>query len=420
MSSRQIVSALLASPRYKFYKDLYQQRNPGPVVGVQPKASSSAKTQQKSTYAERRLAQRRETTPDKLRRLDTAIIREDTFRELITQPPKPREIYFTVLDATFGMGNDTRSLLSASKKLLRVLAMDVDGSLADPFASHMKKKYKSRFSFVQGSIAECRSLYADNTFDGIILDLNGPCEAQLRDDRRGFDWNGAFDGPCTLSYLVASGAKEPKMGHGDTLESFLNSAAYEDLMNVFADRAKLRYREANGLVNRILRARPIHGLFSVSDIFKTVFGDPLVDECSLRNCPASVDDRRELHQAKSYQAITALRERLNNERESFAIFLRFIPHLLKPLGRCAIRCSKQWQIDLLKEFETADPKMYCPAYPTDTLWIFQKHTKSAYPLKISKMLGSISTPRVAPEKDFDKMLRTRGISFDPDEYPANA
>ena len=415
-----LVAAITGSPRYKFLQELHKQRHPSPIVGEPPRPKPRlVRGQQRdaikalAAYASSKeisLPKSLVKSDDKQKDITTA------FTSLIAQQPE-KEIAFTVLDATFGMGNHTRALLRRSKKLLRVVGMDIDDSLADPFAVALKKRFKTRFAFQPSSLRAARNLFGDNSFDGIILDLNGPCTAQLHDDSRGFDLNSKFDGPCTLSYLrSARGSFSPHARH-ESLTSFLNTAQYEDLMEVFAERAKLSYRDANGLANKILRRKPFRGVFSVASVFKAAFGETIVDDVFLQSSAAFGGTSR-IERDRSYRAVVALRERINNDREEFQMFVRLIPSLLKPLGRCAIVCSCDWQVDALRRFEAADPKMFCPRYPTDKLWIFQKHTKLAYPLKLDRTLGALPKVAEAPESDLASMMRQTGPGYDPEHYPS--
>ena len=418
-----LVSAILESPRYRFYQELYRQRHPPSVVRGPPKPKPKQPDDAHTTVTEshtlrssgKAISPYSSITEASPQGSDLA----KQFNALIAAAPE-KEIYFTVLDATFGIGSHTRSLLRRSKKLLRVVGMDVDGSLANPFGADLKRRYRSRFTFLEGALRSSRNLFDDRTFDGILLDLNGPCKAQLYDDRRGFDLNSAFDGPCTLSYAQPQTAFSALNGRSQSLPRFLNEASYEDLMDVLSERAGLAYRDANGLANTILRQRPFRGVYSIAAVLKRFLGDTLVDDRFLSKTSQSSGEHIAARRDKSYRTICALRERINNDREEFQAFVRFIPHLLKPLGRCAIVCSQPWQIDALQVFEEKDPKMYCPRYPTDNLWVFQKHSKLAFPLKLSQTLGAIPKVRPAPEDDLETMLRQPGLRFDPEEYPADA
>ena len=148
------------------------------------------------------------------------------------------------LDLTFGRGSHSQEILNriSSKGSLHAVDRDLEA------VSYGKNKIKdSRFSIYHSNYSAIDSLFPQQQFDGVLLDL-GVCSTQLDDSIRGFSFQS--DGPLDMRMDTSSGFSAAE---------WLNSASeieISDILYEYGDekasrkiaKAIVQYR-ANKLMN---------------------------------------------------------------------------------------------------------------------------------------------------------------------------
>ena len=128
--------------------------------------------------------------------------------EIIKFIPKEKKI--NVLDATFGGGGYSRSILKHFK-VKKLIAIDRD-PISKIFSTELEKQYPNKFKLINGCFSQIDELIELHNskknnikFDVIIFDL-GLSTNQLEDNKRGFSF--LKDGPLNMnmgkSKLLAS------------------------------------------------------------------------------------------------------------------------------------------------------------------------------------------------------------------------
>lgn len=95
--------------------------------------------------------------------------------------PQDGEVY---VDATFGNGGYTEAILNSAQ--CKVISIDRDPNVL-PRAAELKKKYGSRFEFVQGTFGSISELIK-NKVNGFVFDI-GVSSMQLDEAERGFSFS---------------------------------------------------------------------------------------------------------------------------------------------------------------------------------------------------------------------------------------
>src|SRR5277367_6552111 len=103
--------------------------------------------------------------------------------------PQDQETY---IDATFGAGGYSRSLLDKANCLVMGLDRDPEASLR---ALPLKQQYPTRFSFYEGRFGDMEKLLPSKGYDGIVFDL-GVSSPQLDEAIRGFSFRA--EGPLDM------------------------------------------------------------------------------------------------------------------------------------------------------------------------------------------------------------------------------
>lgn len=98
----------------------------------------------------------------------------------------------TYIDATFGAGGYTQSILEKAK--CHVVALDRDPTAAQR-ALLFTKEYPNRFTFYEGRFGNMESLVPHKKYDGIVFDI-GVSSPQLDDAARGFSFK--MEGPLDM------------------------------------------------------------------------------------------------------------------------------------------------------------------------------------------------------------------------------
>eukprot|EP00759_Apiculatamorpha_spiralis_P031223 PhF_6_TR32959/c0_g1_i2/m.48502/K03438/mraW, rsmH; 16S rRNA (cytosine1402-N4)-methyltransferase len=253
-------------------------------------------------------------------------------------------------------------------------------------------------------------LFGERSFDGIVVDLGtwGACEAQWRDDRRGFELNDASGGgPCSLKLNVTASPATNQ----------LNSMSYMDLMGWLVDDTGLKYHKANEIANVVLRMRPFESVLDVSNMLESAFG-PIQDDVDLWEASP-----RDIERSVTLRAYRSLIELVNNEREEFRKFLLRMPEVLRGYGRCVFVVQKSWQWKLLRELEKDHPFLYSPTFvgphwgtEEAGLFILEKTVKPAYDQKVTDQLLKPVRRRPPAHEDVEKLVLDSATTF---RYPSN-
>lgn len=98
-----------------------------------------------------------------------------------------------ILDGTFGAGGYTRAILESCN--CRVIGTDRDETVLR-FVNDVKNDFGDRFEFYNLKFSEVKNVVAENSLDGIVLDL-GVSSMQLDNGGRGFSFN--KEAPLTMT-----------------------------------------------------------------------------------------------------------------------------------------------------------------------------------------------------------------------------
>ena len=401
--SPPIVESQVAKKRTLFNEILFPNEN----------GSNRSSVRQEQKTALQRRSESRLQIPTLQRALTQVVNTVATTR---SRPP----VQFSVLDATFGMGDMSAAILQHTAPFGRVCAMDIDKSLEVPFGTELRRIFGvEHFTFLAHPMSGVRGLFPERFFDAIIVDMTGPCEAQFVDEDRGLDLTTGCDGPCTFRYAKAftvRGDKAVVNGY-DSITDLLNLSTYEELMSLFHDDVGVSYSKSNSVANTIIRSRPWNGLLRVSSLLENFFGEIHETEFEDNGAREKLPFRPNLLQ----KVIMALQETVNRERQEFKTFLDAVPYLLRPWGRCIVNTRRQWQKQILSDLENQHPYMYCPQFPSGTgLWVIEKSTRNTDKRKLEYDLGARSSVRQAPEKDIENMLLSGKYYEELREYPGNS
>jgi len=141
-----------------------------------------------------------------------------------------------VVDGTFGAGGYSTALLEAGA---RVIGIDRDPSVA-PIAEELSQRFAGRFRFVAGTFAELDTVVAEESVQGVVLDI-GVSSMQLDVAERGFSF--MRDGPLDM-----------RMGaDGDTAADLVNGLPEDELANLLY--AYGEERKSRFIARRIVAAR---------------------------------------------------------------------------------------------------------------------------------------------------------------------
>ena len=233
--------------------------------------------------------------------------------------PRDGGIY---LDATFGAGGYTRSILETPGT--RVIGIDRDRSaIAGGF--DLVEQAEGRLTLVENrfsSLAEVCAAQGIDAVDGIVMDV-GVSSMQLDQAERGFSFR--FDGPLDM-----------RMGHdGPTAADVIAAASETDLANViyiFGEE-----RRSRGIARAIVAARaetPITTTKALAGIVSRV----------VRAKP------NEIHPAtRTFQALRIL---VNEELDELQTALVAAERILKPGGRLAVVSFHSLEDRIVKTFLT--------------------------------------------------------------------
>jgi len=220
--------------------------------------------------------------------------------------PRPGE---TFVDATVGAGGHALALARALGREGTLVALDRDPHMLDLAAARLAgagcvvRPLRGNFAALGVHLADL----APEGVDGVLLDL-GLASPQLDDPSRGFSYRA--DGPLDMRMSP---------GEGESAAEWINRAGEAELAQVLKTYGEERF--ARRLARAIVRARerqPIRRTSELAEVLRRAY-------------PSGP---RRLHPARrSFQAI---RIYLNRELDHLERFLRDLPQVLKPGGRCAV------------------------------------------------------------------------------------
>lgn len=268
---------------------------------------------------------------------------------LETLNPQDQGVY---IDATFGTGGYTRSILEKTK--CHVIALDRDPS-ASQRALFFKKEYPDRFAFYEGRFGDMEKLVPQKSYDGIVFDI-GVSSPQLDDAARGFSFR--MEGPLDMR-----------------MENKGLSAA--DVVNGFEEKEIARIiwvygeeRRSRAIAHAIVARRKEHPFTTtthLADLVRSIVGmeRPGFD-------PAT----------RTFQA---LRLYVNDELGELERGLAASEKLLKIGGRLVVVSFHSLEDRIVKEFlkeksgETANPSRYLPETPRPQPTFQLKNRKAIWP-----------------------------------------
>ena len=221
------------------------------------------------------------------------------------------------LDLTFGRGSHSQEILNRISPQGSLHAVDRDQEAV----SYGKDKIKdSRFSIYHSNYSEIDSLFPQQQFDGILLDL-GTCSTHLDDPIRGFSFQS--DGPLDMRMDTSSGIRASE---------WLNSASEKEISDIL-------YKYGDERASRKI-AKAIVQFRSIRSIETTI---------ELTNIIETVLKRTgKIHPAtKTFQAI---RIHVNNELHHLKIVLSKLHNVLKVGGVAVIISFHSLEDRIVKNF----------------------------------------------------------------------
>ena len=205
----------------------------------------------------------------------------------------------TYLDLTFGRGSHSQEILNRISPQGSLHAVDRDQEAV----LYGKDKIKdSRFSIYHSNYSEIDSLFPQQQFDGILLDL-GTCSTHLDDPMRGFSFQS--DGPLDMRMDTSSGFSAGE---------WLNSATEKEISDILYEYGD--EKASRKIAKAIVEYRSTRLMETTIELTKTI-------ETVLKRTG-------KIHPAtKSFQAI---RIHVNNELHHLKVALSKLNDVLKAGG----------------------------------------------------------------------------------------
>ena len=223
----------------------------------------------------------------------------------------------TYLDLTFGRGSHSQEILNRISSQGSLKAVD-----RDPEAVSYGKKNitDSRFSIFHANYSEIDSLFPQQKFDGILLDL-GTCSTHLDNPIRGFSFQS--DGPLDMRMDISSGFSAAE---------WLNSAPEKEISNILYEYGD--EKASRKIAKAIVKYRAISSLETTIELTKVI---ETVLKRTGKTHPAT----------KSFQAI---RIHVNNELHHLKITLSKLHDVLKVGGVVVIISFHSLEDRIVKNF----------------------------------------------------------------------
>ena len=223
----------------------------------------------------------------------------------------------TYLDLTFGRGSHSQEILNRISSQGSLKAVD-----RDPEAVSYGKKNitDSRFSIFHANYSEIDSLFPQQKFDGILLDL-GTCSTHLDNPIRGFSFQS--DGPLDMRMDISSGFSAAE---------WLNSAPEKEISDILYEYGD--EKASRKIAKAIVKYRAISSLETTIELTKVI---ETVLKRTGKTHPAT----------KSFQAI---RIHVNNELHHLKITLSKLHDVLKVGGVVVIISFHSLEDRIVKNF----------------------------------------------------------------------
>ena len=223
----------------------------------------------------------------------------------------------TYLDLTFGRGSHSQEILNRISSQGSLNAVD-----RDPEAVSYGKKNitDSRFSIFHANYSEIDSLFPQQKFDGILLDL-GTCSTHLDNPIRGFSFQS--DGPLDMRMDISSGFSAAE---------WLNSAPEKEISDILYEYGD--EKASRKIAKAIVKYRAISSLETTIELTKVI---ETVLKRTGKTHPAT----------KSFQAI---RIHVNNELQHLKIVLSKLQNVLTVGGVVVIISFHSLEDRIVKNF----------------------------------------------------------------------
>ncbi len=244
--------------------------------------------------------------------------------ELLLGNPVLQAAGGVLVDATFGGGGHTRSLLEKSPETVRVVALDRDPEALSR-SRELQAEFPSRFQLLAGNYAELiRLLQAVGIerIDGLLLDI-GLSSYQLEDRRRGFSFQS--DGPLDMRM-------DPNVGR--PAAEIVNQAELGTLARIFRDYGEEPY--ARAIAREIVARRETAPLLSTRDLAGLV--------------EAMVPPHKRGRRHPATRIFQALRIMVNGELEALEKVLAAGLEILNPGARMVVISYHSLEDRLVKRF----------------------------------------------------------------------
>ena len=240
----------------------------------------------------------------------------------------PKDKKINVIDATFGGGGYSRSILKL-RKVNKLVAIDRD-PISKIFAKDLENKYQQKFNLVNGCFSDIdklieKSLSNKNNllkFDIIIFDL-GLSSNQLNDSTRGFSFE--KDGPLDM-----------RMGNSNILASdIVNKYSQKTIEDIIYNYGEERY--AKKIAKKIIEQRKVDFIKTTLDLVKIINKSiPLYNSKKFKINPAS----------RTFQA---LRIFINDELNELKKALEKSEKLLAPKGKLLVVSFQSLEDKIVKD-----------------------------------------------------------------------
>ena len=221
------------------------------------------------------------------------------------------------LDLTFGRGSHSQEILKRLSPDGKLDAVDMD---KDAVLYGKENIDDSRFSIYHSNYSEIDTLFSNEQFDGVILDL-GTCSTHLDDPKRGFSFQ--KNGPLDMRMDTSAGL---------SASEWLNNASEKEISNILYKYGE--EKESRKIAHAIVESREIKYIettIELSDIIQRV-----------------IKRTGKIHPAtKSFQAI---RIHVNNELHHLKIVLSKLEQFLKLGGIVVIISFHSLEDRIVKNF----------------------------------------------------------------------
>jgi len=223
----------------------------------------------------------------------------------------------TYLDLTFGRGSHSQEILKRLSPSGQLFSVDRD---LEAISYAKENIADDRFNIFHANYSQVDSLFPEQKFNGILLDL-GTCSTHLDDHSRGFSFQG--DGPLDMRMDTSQGF---------SAADFLNTSTEKEISDIL-----FKYGEEKSsrkIAKAIVEFRTNKSLESTSDLVKAVES---VLKRTGRTHPAT----------KTFQGI---RIHVNNELEHLELALEKLSNLLNEKGIIVVISFHSLEDRIVKNF----------------------------------------------------------------------